>query len=82
MLQKHREPDSSADEQLQAVLPEQAHAQGRASVVGHWVPERVLHALCAYALQWNPHVAWPSLRKLLVIIHQVMQDLHRWCRVC
>jgi hypothetical protein len=63
-LQEDRQ--RGADEQLHA---EQAHAT--AAVAGHWVPEPVLHALCSFAMQWNPHVTWPSLRELLLLIHQV-----------
>ena len=45
------------------------------AVAGHWVPESVLHALCAFATHWKADVPWPSLRELLLIIHQVRNGL-------
>lgn len=69
------EERSGSEDQLAAALqPGQAHGQGRrVAVAGHWVPERALHALCTCALQWDPNITWPSLRELLLIIHQVLQ---------
>ena len=78
-LQLSPDRHSNADEQRHALLhAQQAHAC--AAVAGHWVPEPVLHALCSFATQWNPHVTWPSLRELLLVIHQV--SMHGACMSC
>ena len=69
-----------AHEAIPALNPGPGHQA--TPVAGHWVPEAVLHALCVFATQWNPDTPWPSLRELLIHIHQVPTRRQASRRLC